>query len=108
MLTKDDDRLRGEARLSEAELAAALPRQLSVRPVEDAAGELVLEGSVGPLSARARLTAQNGALVVAPEGLLGGLGSITVFKDSRVTVTAVGAKPGPQGVTLTAAGRLED
>jgi len=108
VLTKDHDALRGQATISEQELAAALPAQLRLRPVEDPSGELVLEGSVGPLSARARLTAQNGALVVAPEGLLGGLGSITVFKDSRVTVTAVGAKPGQQGVTLTAAGRLED
>ena len=79
--------------MSEAELAAALPAQLRLRPVEDPAGELVLEGAVGPITARARLTARDGALVVAPEGLLGGLGSLTVFKDSRVQVTDVGARP---------------
>ena len=45
MLTKDDDRLRGEATVSEAELAAALPSQLRLRPVEDRSGELVLEGA---------------------------------------------------------------
>ena len=108
VLTKHHDALAGQATISEQELAAALPSQLRLRPVEDPSGELVLEGSVGPLSARARLTARDGALVVAPEGLLGGLGSLTLFKDSRVTVTAVGAKPGPQGITLTAAGRLAD
>ena len=108
MLTKDHDRLRGEATVSEAELAAALPPQLRVRPVEDPAGELVLEGAIGPITARARLTARDGALVVAPEGLLGGLGSLTVFKDRSVQVTAVGARTGPDGVTLTAAGRLVD
>ena len=98
MLTKDHDRLRGQATVSEAELAAALPPQMRVRPVDDPAGEI---------SARARLTARDGALVVAPEGLLGGLGSLTLFKDSRVQVTDVGSHTGPEGITLTAAGRLE-
>jgi len=106
MLTKNGDGLRGEATVSESELAAALPPQLRVRPVEDATGELVLEGAVGPLTARARLTARDGALVIAPEGLLGGLGSLTLFRDSRVQVTEVGSRTGADGFTLTAAGRL--
>jgi hypothetical protein len=106
MLTKDHERLRGEATVSESELAAALPSQLRLRPIEDAAGELVLEGQIGPVTARARLTARDGALVVAPEGLLGGLGSLTLFKDSRVQVTEVGSRTGPDGFTLTATGRL--
>jgi LmeA-like phospholipid-binding len=106
VLRKDHDDLQGQATVSEQELAAALPPQLRVRPVEDAQGELVLEGAVGPISARARLTTRDGALVVAPEGLLGGLGALTVFKDSRVQVTEVGSRPGPDGFTLTAAGRL--
>jgi hypothetical protein len=106
VLRKDHDHLQGQATVSEQELAAALPPQLRVRPVEDAQGELVLEGAVGPISARARLTTRDGALVVAPEGLLGGLGALTVFKDSRVQVTEVGSRPGPDGFTLTAAGRL--
>jgi hypothetical protein len=106
VLSKDHDQLSGRATVSEQELAAALPSQLRIRPIDDASGELVLEGAVGPIVARARLTARDGALVVAPEGLLGGLGSLTVFKDSRVKVTDVGSKPGPDGFTLTAAGRL--
>jgi hypothetical protein len=106
VLRKDHDDLEGQATVSERELAAALPPQLRVRPVEDAQGELVLEGAVGPIIARARLTARDGALVVAPEGLLGGFGALTVFKDSRVQVTEVGSRPGPDGFTLTAAGRL--
>jgi len=105
-LRKDAESLRGEATVSEQELAAALPSQLRLRPVEDPSGELVLEGAVGPISARARLTAQDGALVVAPEGLLGGLGSLTVFRDSRVEVTEVGSRVGERGFTLTAAGRV--
>jgi LmeA-like phospholipid-binding len=106
VLTKDS--LRGEATVSEQELAAALPSQLQVRPVEDPAGELVLEGAIGPVTARARLSARDGALVIAPEGLLGGLGALTLFKDSRVQVTEVGSRTGPGGFTLTAAGRLPD
>jgi hypothetical protein len=92
--------------VSEQELAAALPSQLSLRPVEDPSGELVLEGGVGPISARARLTARDGALIVAPEGILGGLGSLTVFRDSRIEVTDVGSRVGERGFTLTAAGRI--
>ena len=107
-LRKDAESLRGEATVSEQELAAALPSQLRLRPVEDPSGELVLEGAVGPISARARLTAQDGALVVAPEGLLGGLGSLTVFRDSRIEVTEVGSRVGERGFTLTAAGRVAD
>jgi len=105
-LHKDHDRLRGEATVSEADLAAALPRQLAVRPVEDPAGELVLEGAVGAFAARARLSARDGALVIAPEGLLGALGSLTLFRDSRIRVDEVGSRPAADGFTLTAAGRL--
>ena len=106
-LRKDNDLLRGEATVSDSELAAALPARLQVRPVEDSAGELVLEGAVGPISARARLTARDGALVIAPEGLFGGLGSVTLFRDSRVQVTEIGSRSGPEGFTLTAAGRVD-
>jgi hypothetical protein len=105
-LHKDHDELSGEASVTNADLAAALPRQLAVRPVEDPSGELVLQAAAGPLSVRARLAARDGAVVVAPEGLLGGLGSLTVFKDSRVKVNRVGSHVGADGFTLTADGRL--
>src|SRR3954470_19465697 len=101
-LTKHHDRLTGRATVSEAELAAALPPQLRVRPVEDPSGQLVLEAAIGPLPARPRVGARDRAPVVAPEGLLGGLGALTLFKDSRVQVAEVGARPIPGGVTLTA------
>ena len=106
-LRKDHNRLSGEASLSDADLAAALPRQLALRPVDDPAGELVLEASAGVFTARARLSARDGALVIAPEGLLGGLGSLTIFRDSRVQVTDVGSQVGDGGFTVTAAGRLD-
>ena len=106
VLRKDHDRLSGRASMTDADLAAALPPQLGLRPVEDPAGELVLEATAGPVRVRARLSARDGALVIAPEGLLGGLGSLTVFRDSRVQVTDVGSTLGADGFTLTAAGRL--
>src|SRR3954447_5124935 len=105
-LHKDHDHLTGEASVTNRDLAAALPRQLAVRPVEAPAGQLVLEAAAGPLAVRARLSARDGALVIAPEGLLGGLGSLTVFRDARVKVTNVGSRIGTDGFTLTAAGRL--
>ena len=105
-LRKDHHRLSGEATLSDADLAAALPRQLALRPVEDPAGELVLEASAGVFTARARLSARDGALVIAPEGLFGGLGSLTLFKESSVQVTEVGSRTNADGFTLTATGRL--
>src|SRR5829696_3434493 len=61
-LHKDHARLRGEASVSEADLAAALPR---------------------------------------------GLGSLTLFRDSRVQVEEVGSRLGADGFTLSAAGRLD-
>jgi hypothetical protein len=106
-LRKDHNRLSGEATVSDADLAAALPSRLALRPVEDPAGELVLEASAGVVTVRARLSARVGALVIAPEGLLGGLGSLTVFRDSRVHVSDVGSKVGDDGFTLTASGRLD-
>ena len=107
-LRKDHNRLSGQATLSDADLAAALPSRLALRPVEDPAGELVLEGAVGVFTARARLSARDGALVIAPEGLLGGLGSLTLFRDSRVHVEEVGSRLGGDGFTLSAGGRLRE
>jgi LmeA-like phospholipid-binding len=105
-LRKRHDQLSGEATLSDADFVAALPRRLALRPVEDPAGELVLEAAAGPLTVRARLTARDGALVIAPEGLLGGIGSLTVFRDSRVQITEIGSRLGEDGFTLRAAGSL--
>lgn len=99
-LRKDGSELVGEASLTSADLAAALPIDLGLRPVESADGELVLEAQVGPVTVRGRLSAQDGALLIAPDGLLGGFASLTVFKDPRVLVTSVGARPYPDGFTV--------
>lgn len=105
-LHKRGDRLDGEASVTSQDLAAALPVDVGLEPVEADADGLVLEGSLGPVTARARLSASDGALRIAPEGLLGGLASLTVFQDPRVAVDSVGARERPDGFTLTATGRL--
>jgi hypothetical protein len=105
-LRKQGSRLDGEAAVRDADLAAALPPEVGLRPVESADGTLVLEASAGPLAIRARLSARDGALVIAPDGLLGGFAALSVFSDPRVSVTGVGARPRGDGFTLTAEGRL--
>ena len=105
-LDKEGERLRGRVSVTVAELTAALPLQVGLRPVDSGDGSLVLEATAGVLgqqvTVRARLAARNGALVIAPEGLLGGVATLTVFSDPRVRVRGVGAEPAPGGFTITA------
>jgi hypothetical protein len=105
-LHKRGDRLEGEAAVTRDDIAAALPVDVALKPVAADADGLVLEGSLGPITARARLSASDGALRIAPDGLLGGLASLTVFEDPRVAVESVGARRRADGFTLTASGRL--
>ena len=90
--------MRAQAAVSDADLAAALPRGTGLRPIQVGGGELVLEASAGVLgfraAVRARLSARDGALVIAPDGLLGAIGSLTLFADPRVQVTGVDARAG--------------
>lgn len=105
-LDKEGERLRGRVSVTVAELTAALPVEVGLRPVESGDGSLLLEATAGVLgqevTVRARLAAREGALVIAPEGLLGGLATLTVFSDPRVQVRRVGAEPAPGGFTVTA------
>jgi len=108
-LTKDGDQLTGEAALSDAALRAALPAGLSFRPLDSGDGDLVLEVTAGLLGLQAtvpaRLSAQGGALIVAPEGIpFGGLATLTVFRDPRVRVTGVAARRTGDGYVVTATG----
>lgn len=105
-LAKDGDRLHSEAALTQADLRSALPAELGLRPVETGGDGLVVEVSAAGLAVRARLSARDGALVIAPDGLLSAVATLTLFRDPRVAVTAVGARPTPDGFTVTADGRL--
>jgi hypothetical protein len=106
-LAKDGDALRGEASLTQADLAAALPIDLGLRPVSSADGALVMEADVGPVSIRARLSASDGALLIAPDGLLGGFAAVPVFSDPRVRVLSVGARSQADGFTVVARADLQ-
>jgi hypothetical protein len=105
-LRKSGARLAGSASVTRADLSAALPVDLGLHPVASGGGALVMEADVGPVAVRARLSAQDGALRIAPDGLLGGFASVTVFRDPRVRVLGVGAAATGAGFTLTANGAL--
>jgi hypothetical protein len=99
-------RLDGEASLTRSDLAAAIPVDVGLRPVDEGDGSLVLAATAGPVTVRARLSAEDGTLVIAPDGLLGAFAGLTVFDDPRVRVSGFGARTRPDGFTLTASGRL--
>lgn len=105
-LRKRGSSLTGTASLRSADLSAALPVDLGLRPVASGGGSLVLQADVGPVGVRARLSAQDGALVIAPDGLLGGIGTVTVFEDPRVQVTDVSASQQADGFTLRVRGSV--
>jgi hypothetical protein len=93
---KRGNELTGEATVTDADLRAALPPGVDVRPIATDGNQLVFEGVAGPLAIRARAAAVDGALVVTPDLPFGGLLAITVFADPRVTVEGVTARPGQQ------------
>ena len=108
-LTKDGGALSGEAGLTDEALRAALPETVSFKPLDTGDGDLVLEVTAGLLGVEAtvpaRLSARDGALIVAPEGIpFGGLATLTVFEDPRVNVTEVGARRTGDGYVVTATG----
>jgi hypothetical protein len=109
-VSKHGDAVRAQAAVSDADLAAALPPGTGLRAIGVGGGELVLEASAGVLgfraAVRARLSARDGALVIAPDGLLGAIGSLTLFADPRVQVTGVDARRASGGFVLAAHGRL--
>lgn len=99
-------RKRGSALVGSATVRASDLPVGGLQPVGSADGALVLQADVGPVSARARLSAQDGALVVAPDGLLAGLARLTLFKDRRVRVSSVSARGDAREFTLTARGTV--
>ncbi len=105
-LRKSGSRLEGQASVTSDDLQSALPVDLGLRPVASGDGALVMQAAVGPVTVRARLSASDGALLIAPDGLLGGFASVRVFDDPRVSVLGVGARTRAGGYTFTASGRL--
>ncbi len=94
-LHKHGNELTGTAQVSEASIRRALPVLKSVTPVASSNGQLTVRGT-GSLfgvtaTVDATVSAQNGAVVVAPDVPLGGLATITVFSNPRVAVQSIGA-----------------
>lgn len=106
-LHKRGDVLTGRALLTEGDLQAALPPGLAVQPVASGGGKLVLQGTAFGLTADATLSSQDGALQIAPDlPFVGGLLTVTVFRDPHVDVRGVGATEVPGGFAVSASARL--
>ncbi len=101
-------RKRGDALTGSATLRADdFPTTLGLRPVTSDDGSLLLEADVGPVSARARLSADDGALIVAPDGLLGGFAKLTLFEDPRVRMLSVSARGNADAFTVNVRGTVK-
>ena len=103
-LTKRGDQLRGTARVSEADLRAALPILQSVTPVASTGGHLTLRGTASLFGVTATVDAtvsvQDGKLVVAPDIPFGGFATLTLFSAPHVAVTSVSAAAVPNGFSV--------
>jgi hypothetical protein len=100
-LSKRGNALSAQASASEADLHASLPAGMEIQPVASGGGQVEVQATGGlfglQASVRALVSAQQGQLVVQPEGLLGGLGRITLFADPRVLIQGVGVSREPNG-----------
>jgi LmeA-like phospholipid-binding len=110
VLHKRGDQLTGTARVTEADIRAALPVLQSVTPVASSDGRLTVRGTASLFGVTATVDAtaeaQDGKLVVVPDVPFGGLATITVFSDPRIAVQSVGATPTGDGFIVSATARL--
>jgi len=110
-LRKRGAELSGRARVSEADLRAAVPFLDNVQPVASAGGQLILRGTASLLGLQATVdavvAARDGALVVAPAVPFGGIATITLLDDPHVRVQAVGAVTVPGGFELHGQARVQ-
>ena len=108
--SKHGDEMVGVARLELGDLRDALPIVRSLKPVRNSGGQLVLRGSASVLGVNATVdvvvAARDGKLVVAPAGLLGAFGTVTLFDDPQIHVQSVDATTVPGGVRFVVHGRV--
>jgi hypothetical protein len=109
-LAKHGSSLVATARVTDADLRAALPIVRSVTPVASGDGRLILRGTADvlgqSLTVDFAVTVLRGAIVVTPELPLGGIATVTAFSDPDVRVTGVSAVAAPGGFTVRATGTL--
>jgi hypothetical protein len=110
-VTKRGNELTGTARVSEADLRAAVPFLDDVQPVASGGGQLVLRGTATlfgvTASVDATVAAAGGHVIVQPDVPFGGLATVTVFSNSHIHVQGVAASPLPDGFSLSAHGALQ-
>jgi hypothetical protein len=109
-LTKRGNILTGSARVTEADLRAAVPFLDGVQPIASGAGGLTLRGTATVFgvtaSVAARVSAENGRLVVVPQLPFGSLGTVTVFSNPALDIQSVAASSAPGGFSVSARGGL--
>lgn len=110
-LRKEGDTLLGQAELTQAELSAALPSYVKLRPVSASTAGIVVSASAAllglHLDVHLRVLAKGGRVVVRPEGVpFGSLATITVFADPRIYVESLGAELHGERYLLSARARL--
>jgi hypothetical protein len=105
---KSDGHLEFGARLYTSDLRRALPIIQSVTPVASSGGELTLRGTGSVLgnsvSVTATVAAQDGKVVIAPQGLLGAFAKVTVFDDPHLSVQRISGHAIPGGMEISAHG----
>jgi hypothetical protein len=112
VLIKHGDQLTASAHATYADIRGALPASLRLRAFASGGGELFFTGAASLLgrhaNVRMRLLTRNGALVVQPDvgPFLPSVLSLTVFKDRRVAVESVAARPVVGGFDFSARARL--
>lgn len=101
-----------QASVTEADLHAALPPGVDVRPVVTYGGGLAFVGTFNLLGAgvggQVDVVVSQGKLLLVPQVPFGGALTVTAFSDPRVLVESVGAVQRPDGYTLTGRARLSD
>jgi hypothetical protein len=109
-LRKRGQTLTGSARVTEADLRAAIPILQSVTPVASSGGNLTLRGTATLLGVSATVdatvSARDGSVIVVPDVPFGGIATVTVFSDPHVAVQSVSATDAAGGFSVSAAGRL--
>lgn len=107
VLHKDGEAAFAEATVDADELAEYLPEGVNLRYDPKAGGEgIVFKGTTTVLGVKvpvtARVTAEDGAVVVNPEGLP--IGRTTLFSDPRLRVERLSAKPARGGLRVRVEG----